>query len=577
MAAFLVAVCSVFFFSFPAWAAEDGIEKEVVFLLDTSNSMNSLETNLATQSIRLMAHTLTSDFKAGFVSFNTEVQGVCGLARSLSAFDQTVASTVFTGYSNTGAGLERAISLFSDDGGVSRSIVLLSDGEIIMAADSATQSSEAQFQSAVDDAASRGIVIHTIMLGDAGAGANVLDASAETGGTVHLAADRAQMLEAAEEILFTDFGIRQSAVAAGGAQNGRLNITLPDTGMRRAKILLTSDFTLNNVTAAGNAGDVQVTTGQRFAVVDLTAPTQTGVSVAFDAVASGDIRARLISEYDVILSAQVTYPESGVPSSESRQPPRITVTAKASNGVELWKSAVFDTKTLPLIVNGDTFSATIENGRAELEYTGAETADYSVSVDLSGFEGNFLAVEDARVREARPVVAEPEPGIDYRPLIVILVCLAAALAAVLIMGRRSAARRKPVKFTGVPPESAKPVKQFCGKLNIYVTQAPDDQDVPPQSFNLYRENRDKIRLRYIFAVCGIALGDVDDRDILLEPGSDGGLCITNQSNATVLCGRELVMKGRTAEMHYEEKVTITFDNDSEVLLHYKNVKPGERV
>lgn len=554
--------------------------KEIVFLLDTSNSMNGLEANVATQAVVLMRDCLTSEYRAGFVGFDTEIQSVFGLSGESANFYQTVTGVTFKGYSNAGAGLKKALSLFSDTQGVARTVVLVSDGEIILSTDNATQEAIAEFQSAVAEAVDRGIVVNTIMIGKEGSVANVLTASENTGGSVHWANDREQILAAAEEILFTDLGIRQSAVAAGGAQNGRLNITLPDIEMERSKILLTSDFTLRNVTAAANAADVRVTTGERYAVVDLRSPAQTGVSIAFDAVGEGNVQAKLIPEYLVRLDAQVDYPSGGAASSakEPVLPPTLTVKATGGgNPGALWKSPVFDSKDITLEINGKPYPAKIADGCAQITYGGDETGSYNVTADFSAFAGNFLSVVPAEIHSARPVVAPP-PGIDYRPMIVILLLLALALVLVFMMGKRRTARRRPAQPTGVIPVGNKPAQsRFNGKLNIYVTQTPDDQDMPPQTFSLYRESREKLRLHYVLGKCGIDLQDQGDRDILLRPGQDGALNITNNSNGTVLKSRELMVKGKSFDVYFEEKVTVTFDNGSEVVLHYKNVKPSERV
>lgn len=581
----LALLCAAFMlvFSLPMQADEPEPAvpvREIVFLLDASNSMNDLETNVAAQTVSLMAHSLTTDFKMGFVSFDTSVQAISNIESSAFDLSRVASSTLFKGYSNAGAGLTAALSLFSEGENIPQSVVLLSDGEIIMASDNATQEAIAEFQSAVAEAVNRDIAVNTIMIGKEGSVANVLTASENTGGSVHWANDREQILAAAEEILFTDLGIRQSAVAAGGAQNGRLSITLPDTEMELGKILLTSDFALRNVTAAANAADVRVTTGERYAVVDLRSPTQTGVSIAFDAVGEGNVQAKLIPEYRVTLDAQVDYPSSGSASSgkEPVLPPTLTVKATGGgNPGALWKSPVFDSKDVTLEINGKPYPAKIADGCAQITYGGDETGSYNVTADFSAFAGNFLSVVPAKIHSARPVVAPP-PGIDYRPMTVILLLLALALVLVFMMGKRRTARRRPAQPTGVIPVGNKPAQsRFTGKLNIYVTQTPDDQDVAPQTFSLYRENRDKMRLHYVLGKCGIDLQDQGDNDILLRPGQDGALNIINNSNGTVLKSRELMVKGRSFDVYFEEKVTVIFDNGSEVVLHYKNVKPSERV
>lgn len=65
------------------------------------------------------------------------------------------------------------------------------------------------------------------------------------------------------------------------------------------------------------------------------------------------------------------------------------------------------------------------------------------------------------------------------------------------------------------------------------------------------------------------------REIDLLPGPDRSLLFENSSDCTVLKNRDLMMKGRVFPVHFEEKVSITFTDDSELILQYKNVRPNE--
>lgn len=573
--AFLLAVPPIYPQAIEPKQAE---KREIVFMLDASNSMNRLETSLAMDAIKLMLYSLPSNSQSGFIRFNTSVKAAVPLDEHPAGADSALSATVFTGYSNTGAGLQEALSLFTETPGVSRHVVLISDGEIIMESEKETQASLSRFEDAAADASRKGIVVDTIMLGEEDRASNVVKASLQTGGQVYWVESHAQLLEAAENILFSNLGVRQSVVAAGGAQNGHLNITLPDTAMSRAKILLTSDFALNNVTAAANAADVRVITGSRFAVVELDAPTQTGISIVFDAVNKGEIRARLIPEYEVALSAKVIYPELIMTGSEPEPellPPTMAISAQTPCG-DLWKSTLFEGKTVPFLINGDPAPIQVENGLVEFLYSGKETAAYTVSADFSGFEGNFLSVKDVSLIAPRPPAELQEPEANYWPLVIALILLAGGLALILLLEKRGRIQRRQKPLLEDMPEDT-PTSRFSGKLNIYVTRMPDDSDVPPQTVSLFREKQDKLRLHSILSNCGIDLGDADDYDILLKPGKSGALLVTNNSNGTVLHNRDLIMKGKTFEIYFEEKINISFENGSEVLLHYKNVKPSERV
>ncbi len=116
----------------PAAAAGPDSSREVIFLLDASNSMNHIQNNTATDMIREMAYSLPV---TGVLTCALPIlQSFIGPQADLSEFDHTVLQTRYTGYSNAGAGLETALSLFSETA-EAKEVVVFSDGEIVMSQD----------------------------------------------------------------------------------------------------------------------------------------------------------------------------------------------------------------------------------------------------------------------------------------------------------------------------------------------------------------------------------------------------------------------------------------------------------
>ena len=57
----------------------------------------------------------------------------------------------------------------------------------------------------------------------------------------------------------------------------------------------------------------------------------------------------------------------------------------------------------------------------------------------------------------------------------------------------------------------------------------------------------------------------------------GPLLIKNSGRVTAMKGRELLEKGHIYHLYYHEKVTFIFDQeDTEIEVHYKDLKPNER-
>lgn len=563
----------------PAAAAGPDSSREVIFLLDASNSMNHIQNNTATDMIREMAYSLPVGYDVGFVSYETDVQGFIGPQADLSEFDHTVLQTRYTGYSNAGAGLETALSLFSETA-EAKEVVVFSDGEIVMSHTAATEEAVAKFDAMVGQAAGQGITIHTILLNTPAAEETlkILDASRRTGGSVYHAKGQSEIEAAAEQLLFSDLGVGQLSVGAGGARDGRLHITLPDTDMESAKILLTSDQPLSNITTDASAQDIRVVTGRHFAVAELTRPAQTSVGLSFTTASSGEIHARLIPEYQVCLQVDAAYREKEL--TESQPEPAgaiVTIHAGTERNPEasLFASELFQNQAIPLRVNGKDYRAAVRDGSIQVEVPYSPDGNYTVEADFSGIAGNFSGLTPVTAHQDKPAMAPPppEPEPDYRPLIAVVALLGGVLLLILRRGRHK------VGSTGLQAEAspAPPSEEyhFSGKLNLYIVRAPDDRDIPPQVFPLYRQSRKRVRLHYILSSCGIDFGDVGAREIDLLPGPDRSLLFENSSDCTVLKNRDLMMKGRVFPVHFEEKVSITFTDDSELILQYKNVRPNE--
>ena len=154
--------------SAPPQQNSGSIQKAVVFTLDASNSMNGNDRNrLAIDSIAQLIYSLPSNYVVGVVAYNTDVVAAQGMADSGSrdSIMKAADSVRYTGYTNAGTGLTKALELLDTVEASEKTVVMLSDGEIVMQDDAATAVSSGQFENAVTEAKNSGVVIHVIGLG----------------------------------------------------------------------------------------------------------------------------------------------------------------------------------------------------------------------------------------------------------------------------------------------------------------------------------------------------------------------------------------------------------------------------
>lgn len=119
---------------------------------------------------------------------------------------------------------------------------------------------------------------------------------------------------------------------------------------------------------------------------------------------------------------------------------------------------------------------------------------------------------------------------------------------------------------------------FSGKLVIYVIKTKDEVDIPPASVNLYaRESREPFNLDWVKNKCQLEIELEDADKILFSGGVDHTLCVRNNGKATVMQGSEILLRGKKYSLSYNDKLLLIFhNNETEIEIHYKNMKPSER-
>lgn len=119
---------------------------------------------------------------------------------------------------------------------------------------------------------------------------------------------------------------------------------------------------------------------------------------------------------------------------------------------------------------------------------------------------------------------------------------------------------------------------FSGKLAIYVIKTQDEADIPPSSINLYaRGNKEPFSFQWVKTKCRLDMELEDADKILFSGGADYTLCVRNNGSTTVMQGTEILLRGKKYTLRYNDKLLLIFNNgETEIEVHYKNMKPSER-
>ncbi len=592
---------------------------ELIFLLDTSASMNAQDRDReAIDAIRQAAYSLPSDYRVGLVAYNTDIQTVIVPGTSAAQMEEMLAGITYTGYTNAGEGLAQAVGLFSGDSGASdRCIVMLTDGEIDMPDSGAREASRALYSEAALQAREQGVRMYIVAIGTelTDPRLHIFDGAEVTDGAIYWEGQSGSLSGVMRRILEERIGLpgapltadgagdplpeesAKSAFPEGGLSHARpeggtevLNANIPK-GVSRVRLALTSEESISGV----QAGQAQVITGQHFAVVEAVRPSAGTLSVSYQTPDPASVQAWMIPEYDAVPTISANYRIEELPRSEKEikrnVPPAyehyadlelrlLDVSGDASEGANIWEDERFEGMEVSFTVNGTPYTGIIQGGSISLTLRAEELKEVTAAVSMAD-EGAVY-----RIRGAEPVQIEKfpdpefEPLPDYRPLIAILCALAAGLAGLFVfwMGRRTTVIYMAPSPSGDGTKTASKAGEYSGKLSMYVVRNADGKDIPPQTYRLFGRRARRLTLGQILTSCGIKFDKIGADDIILYPGPDHAVIVMDQSEGcTVMRGMEILKKGMGYPVYYNGKITVSFeDEETEMELHYRNLKPGER-
>ncbi len=549
---------------------------EIVVLLDCSQSMKSVDAFYASFDFaKSLSAVLPRDYRIGMAAYQKEVCVTQPLGSSHGTIERALGEIEYADYGNAGAGLVAAEGLF-DNSAAMKKIILISDGEIMMHTEEETQESVDLFTKAIEEARRNDIIIDVVALGPRMEdGYTVYSAAGATGGKLYELADEEELGALAESLFFEHGDIKASQVGQISGLNGELSVNLPDCLMSKAKLVLLGSQQNDNMTLNCEADRINVSKGTDYTVIELSNPSSNEVKIQMSADSSMDVKAYLIAEYDYNLSAAYTYIQE-----EQTAYFRLEITNH--NGQDMLTGHLKD-GGVQVYLDGERQTGRIADGAycISRQYEHDAAADFRIAFD--GLYGNYYGDPEEAVEIVVPVIIEEEPPkIDWFFWSVITIFIAALVIILCLAYRqrkRTASRRKFIDESRIlPGESINRKSEFNGKLQIYVIHSKEELDYPPESINLFaRCNREMLTLEWLLDACNLPLHLRGAERIIIKPGDDRSLIIKNNSKASVLMGRELLMKGHAYHLYYGEKVTFIFDQeDTEIEVHYRDLKPNER-
>ncbi|MEY8326546.1 vWA domain-containing protein [Lachnospiraceae bacterium 54-11] len=305
MVAFLIllSVC-------PAEARErrPGEEKEIVILIDCSQSMTEVDENrLAFDFVSEVVHASPRHYRFGVIGYNREVCIRVPPGSGPEEIDNALKDVVYRDYGNAGEGISAALSLLEQGRG-SKQILLITDGENMMESAEHTAESVSLFESMVEKASADDIRIDIINLGGRIEDeANVYGVAQGTGGLIYDLESGEDFERFAEKYLFGEEDIRSQPSGRIDGSLGDLTVRMPDNLMENAKIFLAGKQQDVNLTVNCEAEGLRVFKGINYSVIEIEKPVSEEVKIHISSENTLGINAYLMTEYDCDIEAVYDY------------------------------------------------------------------------------------------------------------------------------------------------------------------------------------------------------------------------------------------------------------------------------
>ena len=536
--------------------------QEVIFLLDSSQSMlESDPLRLIPETALEMCAILPGRYSVGLYSYNdgaVQLQPLAGLSRLPVNPLQGIA---YSGFTNTGAAMKQAADAFHTGEDTACSIVIVTDGEIMLPTNEETLISVKAFQEAMSVCREKGIKVYMLALGgkQATPQANIYASDI----TYAVAPDAASVPAMGAKLLGENWKIGRILRTADSSGKVDLSLPVPAAALRHLRIVLHKqpEDTADGGVLSGQDAGHEIYDGQALKIFDVKNPS---ANLSLSGLKSGK-QAELFPQLTARLETEVSQNEES-----QKVILRITPYTVEGDRQSLVADDSFTGKDIPVWIDDDYYTGTVQDGSILVElpdnFQGA-------SVILPAFSHWGWNV-DCEPAAAEAYGAEKKQQVPaYGWVLAIgggsILLLAGLFAALRMKTYKQQKRRNPI-----PQPRASWKERYVGELTIRDIRTRSGVDHRVRVLNLYRYvEHTAMPLRKIFRECELpdTLPELDG--LGLHPGKKG-IWLDNDSKATVLKDGELILKGNSCFMGFDEPVQLAFgDGQLSMTMVLKDLKP----
>ncbi|AUO07691.1 hypothetical protein NS115_01870 [Paenibacillus jamilae] len=383
---------------------------DAVFVLDTSYSMRDTDPEgIAAEVISMFMDLSDADrTRVGFVAYNHHVVASkpltsIGVAAQKSQIQQEIRMLNRSGYTDLGLGLRKGSELLAAGATQGRQpfMILLSDGETDFGASSGSRSkgdSNNDVSSVIKSAQTKGYPVYTIGLNhDGTVNRQELERIAsQTGGASFITSSAEDLPEILNRIFASQIRSKLVPVAAitTTGEMQELAVTLPDSSMEEANLVLLSEHPLLETQLYSNSENVRRYKSSRYAILKIEHPQAGKVKLKLRGIRGDLVKINLLGSYR--LEAEATIGGTQTTATHGDKPMQLLKGQATSfqaqlvlpDGQKLTDEAVYTSLQAHIIVTpvkGGTAKKvpmTYKSGAFHTEYAFPQTGYYTWQLSL---------------------------------------------------------------------------------------------------------------------------------------------------------------------------------------------------
>ncbi|AKN30802.1 hypothetical protein Ccar_08100 [Clostridium carboxidivorans P7] len=538
---------------------------DVVFVLDSSGSMKESDPEeIRTEAIKMFLDmSQVQGNKFGLVAYSDNVVREHNLDTINSNDDKerikNMALNIPLGQkTDTGAGILEAVNLMNSghDKNHKPVIILLSDGK--NDPQRKTEDSLKDLKSSISTCKDKGYPVYTIGLNYDGTvdKTQLEEMSNETKGKNYITSTAADLPKILTDIYADNskLKVQDGGTVTANGEYQDLKVKIPNSNVMEANISMISDSKVEVKLLDPKGTEVNIpssnavfTTSKKYSMLKIIKPTEGDWTVKVKGVSGSNIKVNYIFNYDLQLEANFT------PASPKNGDKLKVEAYLASNGQKITDKALYTNMKGKLIVKNMKDNSVKE---VALDYTeGVFKGEYSIP-DKGKYELKVRVDGNSLYRESTPLLAGNDNGaagssVGKTSMLkkpAVLGCIAALVAAILIVGALALVKRKRV--------------QGFGRVELNIKDENTDEMLPPQFRNL----DGYVGSFTLFEVLSLKEEYKETEDIKFIFRNDDSLEILNKSKCVIQKSGRKLENGENITMYNGNKITVFLNNVSKSIV-----------